>query len=113
MGAAATMPREVTVTGDYTNKEMYKVAAEEYKAYLLTLEETPKLPTSCRRKHSPAADPNWEADRRTALSKQRRSMLAQMNHDPLQRPMRVVSLRPDASVRTVTVRPRGVVLESS
>ena len=113
MGAAASSsPREVTVGSD---KADYKVAASEYKAYLLSFEDTPKsLPSSLRHSRD-TSDTKWEAERRVALAKERRSMLTQMRRDPLQRPIRVVTLRPSdgTPVRTVTVRPRGVVLESA
>jgi hypothetical protein len=103
------MPKEVTVSSSYKdNKDLYKVAAQEYKAYLLTLRETEALTHQHQQKNGRTADPKWEApavsptaaERRISLARERRVMLAQIRQDPF---------RP---ARAVTVRPRGVALGS-
>merc|ERR1712124_207253 len=96
MGTAASMPREVTVSSEY------KVAAEEYKAYLLTLGEAPKSARShLRHQDCVKADKfsKWEVERRASLAQQRREMLAHVRQSPF---------RP-----TVVVRPRAIAVESS
>jgi hypothetical protein len=86
------MPREVTVKGEY------KVAAEEYKAYLQTLGDSPEPLQN--RHHFCTPDPKWEVERGLALARERRAMLTSIRQDPFRPP------------RAVTVRSRGVALES-
>jgi hypothetical protein len=86
MGTAASMPKEVTVKGEY------KMYAEEYKAYILAhggdrakprASDTP--PLLRRHPDSGKAANAWEAkqvDRKMSLARERRAMLAEVRQRP-------------------------------
>jgi hypothetical protein len=105
MGTAASMPREVTVSKDIY-KDQLKVAAAEYKAYLLVKEEAKAARMLLHRQDSEKADEKQrmmeaaisrEVMTRKARARERRAML-RYRTDPV---------RP-----TVVVRPRAAAVEN-